>query len=522
MSEVAQQLAPQEVTITAALSEKEEVFEHWRNTVGLFLGPALGILVYLLNMPSLSPKAHVLAAILTWTVVWWICEPIPLGMTALTSSVLCVVLGVDGAKKVFAPYADPIIYLFLGSFVLAEAMAIHKLDKRFAYWIMSLRAVGNSTGRILAAFGFICAFLSMWISNTAATAMMFPIGLGIVYAMVEIMAKQHGKKVDPMKLRYGTGLMLIAAYGASTGGIGTPVGTPPNLIGIAFIEKTLGVKIAFFQWMSFAVPLMLVLFALLFVLMYYLHRPEVSRLEGSHAFVLEERAKLGRWTPGQRNAVIAFAVTVTLWIIPGILAVAYGESAPISKKYAQLMPEGVAALVGALLLFLLPTNWKEREFTISWKQATNIDWGTLLLFGGGITLGTLMFESKLADVIGRGLLTMSGASSTWGITFGAIFIAILVSETSSNTASANMVVPVMIALAQAAKVDPIPAAIGATLGASWGFMLPVSTPPNAIVYGSGMVPITKMIRAGIFFDILGGLVIWGGLRILLPLVGLAK
>jgi sodium-dependent dicarboxylate transporter 2/3/5 len=186
-----------------------------------------------------------------------------------------------------------------------------------------------------------------------------------------------------------------------------------------------------------------------------------------------------------------------------------------------MMPEGVAALIGAALLFLLPVDWKEREFTISWKQATKIDWGTLLLFGGGITLGSLMFDTKLAEVIGTSLLKMSGATSVWGITFGAIFIAILVSETSSNTASANMVVPVMIALAQAAGVNPIPPAIGATLGASWGFMLPVSTPPNAIVYGSGMVPITAMIRAGIFFDILGGLVIWAGLYILLPMVGLA-
>jgi sodium-dependent dicarboxylate transporter 2/3/5 len=360
----------------------------------------------------------------------------------------------------------------------------------------------------------------MWISNTAATAMMFPIALGIVYAMADIMAKQMGKEVDPLKLRFGTGLMLMAAYAASTGGIGTPVGTPPNLIGIALIEKTLGIKIAFFKWMSFAVPLMLVLMVLLFVILYVLHKPELSKLEGSQAFVEEERRKLGKWKAGEINSVIAFAVTVTLWIIPGILSVVYGDTSPIAKKYSAMMPEGIAALIGALLLFVLPTNWKEREYTITWKQATKIDWGTLLLFGGGITLGTLMFESKLADVIGKGLLNMSGASSTWGITFGAIFIAIIVSETSSNTASANMVVPVMIALAQAAGVDPVPPALGATLGASWGFMLPVSTPPNAIVYGSGMVPITRMIRAGIFFDIIGGLFIWVGLRVLLPMVGL--
>jgi sodium-dependent dicarboxylate transporter 2/3/5 len=514
-------IALDSIELKETVSAQEQVFDKWRNTIGLFLGPLVAIALYLIDMPSLSPKAHILASVLSWTVVWWVCEPIPLAMTALMSSVLCVIFGVSDARSVFAPYADPIIYLFLGSFMLAEAMAIHGLDKRFAYGIMSLKFVGNSTGRILLAFGFICAFLSMWISNTAATAMMFPIALGIVYALADIQAKKSGKKVDPLKLRFGTGMMLMAAYAASAGGIATPVGTPPNLIGIAMIEKFCGVKIAFFQWMSFAVPLLVLLFALLYFLMYFLHKPEVARIQGGTEFVLEERGKLGKWTRGQKNALACFLVTVTLWLIPGILSVVYGDAAPISKAYGKMMPEGVAAVVGALLLFLLPVDWKKREFTISWTQATKIDWGTLLLFGGGITLGTMMFDTKLAEVIGTGLLKVSGATSVWGITFGAIYIAMLVSETSSNTASANMVIPVMIALAQAAGVNPLPPAIGATLGASWGFMLPVSTPPNAIVYGSGMVPITSMIRAGVFFDLLGGLVIWAGLYVLLPLVGLA-
>ena len=211
---------------------------------------------------------------------------------------------------------------------------------------------------------------------------------------------------------------------------------------------------------------------------------------------------------------------MVLWIIPGFLAVIYGTNDPIYKAYSSYMPESVAALVGATLLFLMPTDWKNREFTISWRQATRIDWGTLLLFGGGITLGNLMFETKLADAIGSGLMTLSGAKSVWGITFASIVIAILVSEATSNTASANMVVPVMISLSLAAGVNAIAPAIGATLGASWGFMLPVSTPPNAIVYGSGMIPITKMIRAGILFDIAGAILIWLGLRVMLPLVGL--
>jgi sodium-dependent dicarboxylate transporter 2/3/5 len=313
----------------------------------------------------------------------------------------------------------------------------------------------------------------------------------------------------------------MAAYASSAGGIGTPVGTPPNLIGIAMIEKFAGVKIPFFQWMLFAVPMLLVMVVLLFFLLYFLHRPELPVMEGSQEFVRQELARLGPWSRGQKNSLAAFLVTVCLWVIPGFLAIFRGSSAPLTKLYGQRLPEAVAALIGASLLFVLPVDWKKRQFTISWRQAVAIDWGTLLLFGGGLSLGNLMFQTKLAEHVGQGLLRMSGAESMWAITFAAVFIAIVASETTSNTAAANMVVPVVIALALAAKVNPVPPALGAILGCSWGFMLPVSTPPNAIVYGSGLVPIIKMIRAGLLFDLTGGLIIWAVLRLLLPLIGLA-
>jgi sodium-dependent dicarboxylate transporter 2/3/5 len=506
--------------VKATLTPAEERFERFRNTIGLFLGPLVALIIYWIPMPALSAKAHVLAAIIGWIVTWWVTEPIPIPMSALIGAVLCVLLDVADARKAFAPFADPTIYLFLGSFILAEAMAAHGLDKRFAYGIMSLKWVGNSSAKILLVYGAITAFISMWISNTATTAMMFPIGLGIIYTMADILAEKTGKPVDATRLRFGTGMMLMAAYASSVGGIGTPVGTPPNLIGIAMIEKFVKVKIPFFQWMALAIPIMILMFMVLFFLMYVLHKPEIKQIEGSHEYVRKELTKLGKWTTGQINSMIAFMVAVILWVIPGFLAVIYGTNHAISKWYNAVMPESVAALIAAAILFILPTDWKNREFTITWRQASKIDWGTLLLFGGGITLGSLMFETKLAEAIGKGLMNLSGASSVWGITFAAIFISILVSETTSNTAAANMVVPVMIALSTAAGVNPIPPAIGATLGASWGFMLPVSTPPNAIVYGSGMIPITKMIRAGIFFDIAGAILLWVGLRIMLPIVGL--
>jgi sodium-dependent dicarboxylate transporter 2/3/5 len=505
----------------AEISPLEEKIEFWRQRVSLFLGPLLALVLLLIPMPGLSTQAHTLAAIISWVVVWWIGEPVPLPVSAIFGAVLCVLAGVGDVKTVLAPFAEPTIFLFLGSFILARAMSVHALDRRFAYGIMSMGCIRDRSWRILFAFGAIAAFISMWVSNTATTAMMLPIGIGIVTAMAGMLEKKTGRKTEPARLRFATSMMLMAAYASSAGGIGTPVGTPPNLIGIAMIEKFTGVKIPFFKWMLFAVPMLLVMYCLLFLLLYFLHKPEMPVMEGTQEFVRLELAKLGPWSRGQKNSLAAFLVAVCLWVIPGFLAIFLGSSAPLTKLYGRRLPEAVAALIGASLLFVLPVDWGKRQFTISWRQAVAIDWGTLLLFGGGLSLGNLMFETKLANHIGQGLLRMSGAGSMWAITFAAVFIAILASETTSNTAAANMVVPVIISLALAANVNPVPPALGAILGCSWGFMLPVSTPPNAIVYGSGLVPIIKMIRAGFLFDLTGGLVIWAVLRLLLPLIGLA-
>lgn len=503
------------------ISPLEARIERWRQRLSLFLGPLLGLAVLLAPMPGLDGRAHTLAAILAWVVAWWIGEPVPIPVSALLGAVLCVLAGVADARTVLAPFAEPTIFLFLGSFILARAMSVHGLDRRFAFAILSLRWVGERAWRILFAYGAISVLVSMWISNTATTAMMLPIGIGIVSALAGLMECRDGRPVDPRRLRFATGMMLMAAYASSAGGIGTPVGTPPNLIGMAMLEKFAGIRIPFFQWMLFAVPMLLVMYGLLFAMLLLLHKPEMPAISGCREYVRGELGRLGPWSRGQKNSLAAFLFTVCLWVIPGFLAVFWGGSSPAARWYGGRVPEAAAALLGAILLFLLPVDWKKREFTLTWKQALEIDWGTLLLFGGGLSLGNLMFQTGLAERFGRWLLALSGAESLWGLTFAAVFIAIVASETTSNTAAANMVVPVIISLALAAGLNPVPPALGAILGCSWGFMLPVSTPPNAIVYGSGMVPIVKMIRAGFLFDLAGGLVIWAGLRLLLPLAGLA-
>ncbi len=499
----------------------ESRFERRRASFGLFLGPAAGFALFIAPFPGLTPEAHFLAAVLAWVVIWWVMEPVPLPVTALCGAVLCVAGRVAPVQDVLAPFSNPVIFLFMGSFLIAEAMTVHGLDRRFAFGILSLRWIGDRTGRILFAYGLICVGLSMWISNTATAAMMFPIGLGIIRCLAELMTRQTGKPLDPAKFRFATGMMLMASYASSTGGIGTPVGTPPNLIGLAMIEKFAGIKIPFFQWLLFCLPILAVMYFVLFVLMYRLHKPELVRIEGCRDHIRVERLKLGPWTRGQKNALAAFLTAVVLWTSPGFLTLVSGTEGHWTRALAARMPEAAAALVAGILLFILPVDRKRREFTLSWKQAVRIDWGTLILFGGGLSLGQMMFQTGLAEAVGKGIVEALGATTLWGLTLAAIFIGILVSEATSNTASASMVVPVVISLSLAAGINPLPPAIGATLGASWGFMLPISTPPNAIVYGSGMVPITRMIRAGAVFDVMGGIILWIGLRILLPIVGLA-
>ncbi|MEW6685973.1 MAG: DASS family sodium-coupled anion symporter [Candidatus Edwardsbacteria bacterium] len=498
------------------VSFAEERFEWWRKTIGLFAGPVVFLFFYILPTPSLSWPAHRLGAILGLILFYWITEAIPIPVTALLGPILCIIFGVAPAKEVLAPFADPVVFLFIGSFILAESMMVHQLDRRFAYSILSRPSVGKSPFRIFFALGAICAFISMWVSNTATTAMMYPIGLGILYTLSEM--KGEDKKIFPKK--YAVGMMLLVAYASSIGGIGTPVGTPPNLIGIGMIHKLVGLRISFFQWMLFAVPVMMVMYFFLYLLLIKLHPPETKELQGAAEYVQMKLSEMKGWTAGQRNSLIAFLVAVFLWVFPGFLAVIWGTGSQIYQWYNSHFPEGTVALLAASLLFFLPTNWKERKFTLSWKQAVSIDWGTILLFGGGLSLGSLMFSTKLAENLGQSIVHLSGATDLWTITAVSIFSGILISETTSNTASANMVIPVMIAIAKSAGVSPIPPALGACLGASMGFMLPISTPPNAIVYGSGMVPITKMIRAGVMIDFLGFLTIFLGLRILCPLLGL--
>jgi sodium-dependent dicarboxylate transporter 2/3/5 len=382
-------------------------------------------------------------------------------------------------------------------------MMIHGLDKRFAYAILSLKWVGSSPTRILFALGFVTALLSGWVSNTATTAMMFPIAMGLLFAIRDMRAAA-GKEIDLSNYKYATGLMLMAGYAASVGGVLTPVGTPPNLIMIGLVEKMGGVKIPFFQWMIWGSIAMLGYFILTFIILKRMFPADVDHIEGAEELIKERRDSLGPWKAGEINAVIAFCVAITLWVAPGFLSVIYPPNSPIMLTYNKFFPEAIVAMLAGLLLFLLPTNWAERKFTLSWNEAVKgIDWGTLLLFGGGLSLGGMMFTTGLSKWMGDVILTATGAHSQIALVAVFTTFAMVMSELTSNTATANMIGPMGITVAMSAGLSPVPVAVGIALGASLGFMLPVSTPPNAIVYASGYIPITKMMKAGILVDVLG-------------------
>jgi sodium-dependent dicarboxylate transporter 2/3/5 len=339
--------------------------------------------------------------------------------------------------------------------------------------------------------------------------MMFGIGLSILAAL---QAPDGRTAIAPA---YATALMLMTSFAASIGGLATPVGTPPNVIGLGFIREELGVGIPFFSWMLTGVPVVLVLYVVLYTYLNAVAPAGIRELPSGAKLIREERERLGPWTRGQRSVAFAFGLTVALWMLPGFVALVAGENSSTYQMFLRRVPEGVAALLGAMLLFVLPGD---RGRAISWEDAVRIDWGVVLLYGGGFALGVLSFQTGLAEAMGRGLTGVLPIEGSFGMLVASVLVAVVLSETTSNTASANMVVPVVISIAQSAGLDPVEPALGATMAASLGFMLPVSTPCNAIVYGSGYIPLGQMMRHGLALDLAGIVVIVTLMRLLSPLI----
>jgi sodium-dependent dicarboxylate transporter 2/3/5 len=493
------------MAVVTALSEQEERADRLRRRAGLWLGPALFLAV--LAWPTgLSGAPHRMAAVMALVMAWWITEPVPLPVTAVVGPALAVLLGVTRARDAFAPFGDPVIFLFLGSFLVAEALRVHGLDRRIALAVLGVRSVSGSSGRIRVAVALVTAVISMWISNTATTAMMLPIALGLVRALAAA-----GSRESPR------GILLLVAIGASLGGMATPVGTPPNLIALGFLERA-GQPIDFLRFMAVGVPLSLVLTTVTLVSVRGLVPPPAAGPADVGGWVARERAAQEPWGAGQWACASAFAAAVALWLLPGIVTALGAGAGTWPRLLADRLEESVVALFAAAALFLWPVRGRR---ALTWEEAVRVDWGTLLLFGGGLSLGKMLFDTGLAGVVGRAVVEATGVTSLWGLTALVLATTIVLTELASNVATVSMLGPLVLALTQELGLPPLPPLLAACFGASMGFMFPVGTPPNAIVYGTGLIPITAMIRVGVVVDVLGFFVIFATLRLLCPLLGMA-
>ena len=492
------------------MNNKDSRFEQMRRMTGAILGPLCAVLIWFMPIEGIEEPAHHLLAVMSLVAIWWITEPVPIPVTSLLGPTLCVLFGIASIDEAFKQFANPMIFLFMGGFLLAKGMMVNGLDKRIAYGIMSMKWVGDSPQRIFLAIGLACMLCSGWISNTATAAMMFPIALGLLEAIREMMAA-NGKTIDLSSYKYATGLMLMTAYACSIGGVMTPIGTPPNIIMLGFLDQLApqAPTVSFFQWMIWGIVAMVLYFVLAYVVLWRMFPADVKHIEGAREFIRNYVNSLGKWTRAQKNTLIAFTIAVLLWVAPSVLSIIHGPHSDIMKFYDSHFPEAIAAMVGALLLFFLPVNLKKGEMTMTWKDGMEgIEWGTLLLFGGGLAMGALMYTTGLSAWIGTGIKEALGGNPSEWLFVGVFCVtALILSELTSHTASTNLIAPIAIGAAVSLGFSPIPVAIGIALSSSLGFMMPVSTPPNAIVYASGYVPITKMIKSGAIIDLIGILVV---------------
>ena len=463
---------------------------HNRPIIGLFLGPLLGGLLLLLPLPDgLSAEGMRVAAITVLMAVWWISEAVPIPATALLPIALFPLFGVMKTAQVTSAYANHLIYLFLGGFLIAVTMQRWGLHKRIALHI--IRLVGFSPQRIIFGFMLATAFLSMWISNTATAMMMVTIGLALVSQVAAMQGMDDRNADEPSS--FATALMLGIAYAASIGGVATLIGTPPNAILAGVVEKTYGISIGFADWMLFGLPLSAIM--LLFTwyyLTHIIHRQDNAELAGGKQLITEELVNLGRMSRQETRVLIVFASVAVAWVLRGI----------IEMDALALVTDSSIAIMGAVALFVIPADFKRREFLLDWPTAVTIPWDIIILFGGGFALAQGFAGTGLTQWLANQLTVLHGAHLL--VLVGAIvLLVIFLTEVTSNTATASLMLPVMGGFAVAIDVHPLVTMVAVALAASFAFMLPIATPPNAIVFASRAVTIPQMAKAGLVLNLLG-------------------
>jgi sodium-dependent dicarboxylate transporter 2/3/5 len=439
------------------------------------------------------------AAVGVLMAVWWITEAIPIPATALFPLALFPLLGAGTIRDAASPYANPLIFLFMGGFMLALAMQRWGLHRRIALHI--IRRMGSQPTSIVAGFMLSSAFLSMWVSNTATAMMMLPIGLSVIELASDNNAAPAGR--NP----FAVALLLGIAYACSIGGLGTLIGTPPNAFMAAFLSETYGIEIGFAEWMLVGIPIVVIGLPICFWVLTRVAFPiKRQQLAGGEQLISRELEAIGPMSRAEKMVAVVFALTALAWIFRPLLA----------KWIAGLTDPGIA-IAAAIIAFVVPVNLRRGEFLLNWEWAQRVPWGVLLLFGGGLSLAAAIQRTGLATWLAHTLQGLS-AYPTLLTVVAATTLIIFLTELTSNTATAAAFLPILASVAQGIGRDPLLLVVPAALAASCAFMLPVATPPNAIVYGSGRLTIPQMARAGLLLNISFIILITAAAYTLVPLV----
>jgi solute carrier family 13 (sodium-dependent dicarboxylate transporter), member 2/3/5 len=501
-----------------------------RARVARWLGPAAAVATWFLvpvGPEALTEGGRATAAVAVLMAIWWVGETLPLAVTSLLPIVLLPLTGALGLSATTTAYGNPLVFLFLGGFVLALAMQRWGLHRRIA--LQTIRAVGTEPRRMVGGFMLATAGLSMWVSNTATTVMMLPIGISVL-ALVATRLGEPGagaaelvgtrpdvrpgaplSRVSPPP-NLAVGLMLGIAYAASIGSLATLIGTPPNTFLAGFLAQTYGIDLGFGRWMLMALPLSLVFLLLAWVVLaWWLYPPEIDHVPGGAELIRGELAALGPLGRGERNVLAVFVVMAGLWILRSPL------QGLLEGTSLAAIDDAIIAIGGAIVLFALPVDNRAGVFTMDWETARQLPWGVLLLFGGGLALAAAVSGNGVDVYVGTLLANLTDVPLLLITAIVAVTVLVL-TELTSNTATTAALVPVVAGAAVVLGLDPMVLAIPAALAASCAFALPVATPPNAIVFGSGHVTIPQMVRAGLVLNVIGSVLIVLTVMTLVPLV----
>ncbi len=500
-------------------------------------GPLLGLVMYLIlparydgldgETIALSHAARATLAVVVWMATWWLTEAIDIAATALLPVAVFPLLGVMPISRAAAPYGSELIFLFMGGFILALSLQRWQLDRRIA--LFTLRIVGSKPANIIGGFMLVTFVIGMWVSNTATAAMMVPIAVSVIYLLRS--DTDAGDQADQTSRRFAVALMLGIAYAASISGVTTIIGSPPNGILVQFVELQYGREIGFAQWMLIGVPLAIVFLPITWLLLTRVIYPVgETPIRGGPALFDREFRKLGPMKRGEWVTMVVFAATALLWITRPLLAsIVVGTGSDARRLFAGLSDPGIAICAG-LALFLIPVagapsaeapagRRRKAVFAMDWQTAVKLPWGILVLFGGGLSLAAAIQATGVAEFLAaqaRGLGGVPPIVVVLAVTTGVMFL----TELTSNTATAATLVPVLAGLAPGLGVGPEMLLLPAIFATSCAFMMPVATPPNAIVFGSGFVSIREMVKAGFWLSLIGIVLIVAALYLLvIPVLG---